>query len=122
MSYYFLNLNYNLENEKMKTYYYDNNKLKFRYYLVPKCGSSTILKVFNFQPTRIRKLTSTSYFSFTFVRNPWSRLVSTRKDKCCSNVNNVYKEMYSPYRNSFKDFTIALINIGVNVNFCPSFS
>ena len=24
--------------------------------------------------------------------------------------------------NSFKDFTIALINIGVNVNFCPSFS
>ena len=93
----------------MKTYYYDNNKLKFRYYSVAKCGSSTIKKVFNFQPTRIRKLTSTSYFSFTFVRNPWSRLVSTWKDKCFSDTTSVvYKEMYSPYRNSFKDFIFTL--------------
>jgi len=95
----------------MKTYYYDNNKLKFRYYLITKCGTSTMREMFNIPQNQLqlRKPSSTSYFSFTFVRNPWSRLVSTWKDKCFSDTTSVvYKEMYSPYRNSFKDFIFTL--------------
>ena len=60
------------------------------------------------------------YFKFTFVRNPWDRLVSTWKQKCCffaKNPQNIppafrsggmYKSMYTPYKDSFKDFIIAL--------------
>ena len=95
----------------MKTYYYDNDILQFRYYLITKCGTSTMREMFNIPQNQLqlRKPSSTSYFSFTFVRNPWSRLVSTWKDKCFSDTTSVvYKEMYSPYRNSFKDFIFTL--------------
>lgn len=86
----------------MKYLYQINEKYKFIYFIVPKCATRTMFKIFDFQPVRFRELPNNynDYYSWTFVRNPYDRLCSAYTDKI---VNKTKGGLYS-YR-SCKDFT-----------------
>ena len=65
------------------SFVYVSEPLRLIYYDVPKCASTTIRNVL-FQNDNALSLADprnerSSYFSFTFVRNPWSRMVSNWK-------------------------------------------
>lgn len=86
----------------MKYLYQINEKYKFIYFIVPKCATRTMFKIFDFQPVRFRELPNNycDYYSWTFVRNPYDRLCSSYTDKI---VNKTKGGLY-PYR-SCKDFS-----------------
>lgn len=66
--------------KKMYSFVYICEKKKIIFYNVPKCASTTIRKtIFSGNSElslRVPKKSLEEYFKFTFVRNPWDRMVS----------------------------------------------
>ncbi len=89
-----------------------SEKYRTIYFLINKCASSSIKEVLlsksSFRRIRVKKLkNSENYFKFTFVRNPYDRIVSAYKDKIpypaeSSVMANHPKELFENM--SFKDF------------------
>jgi len=88
-----------------------DDSLKYIYYITPKCGTRSLFKFFSYKPQGSRNIhfNHDNYFTWTFVRNPFSRVVSAYQNK-----------IYEPYRfgleefrhlSSFKDFIFAINKI-----------
>ena len=100
----------------MRNYLYqiDNNK-KYIYFINPKCASRTFFKVFNYKPVKFRKLNpeAKDYFSWTFVRNPFARLVSAYENKIVDKHQSGLNE-FRKIKN-FKSFVLKIKNINLAV-------
>lgn len=91
-----------------KIQYYEG--LDFVYVPIPKCGSTTMMERFNIKSYPLidpYKINQFNKFSFTIVRNPYTRLVSTWYGKLkkrwgsdITNINGFYYDM------PFKEFII----------------
>lgn len=105
-----------------------SNKYRFIYFSIPKVATRSILNAlhrdqkFNMETCEygvksedILKIKDyENYFKFSFVRNPWSRVVSCYLDKIKNPSKNSFKAIISRYdikpNISFKDFVYFLIN------------
>ena len=97
----------------MYNYLIDHNK-EFIYYVTPKCASRTFFDIFNFKGGEERPLSlkHEEYFSWTFVRNPYARVVSAYQNKVVDKFQSGLDEFR--HLTSFKDFVQAISEIDIN--------
>lgn len=91
-----------------------SDKYKFIYYPVNKAASTTLCQILSSIDRKRRYINPVkesyrykdyqSYYHFTFVRNPWDRLVSCYKDKILKEDRNLIKRVYKIDRIRFDDF------------------
>jgi len=80
-----------------------------KWYLVPKTGSRSILHILRMSTSAVLKQkeeSETDYvFSFSIVRNPWERLLSTWKDKIQTQWSDKFPEKSRRWRiHAFKQY------------------
>ena len=68
--------------------YIVSRKNKFVCHLVPKCATRSLLRYFNKDKHTSRAWFTRGYFRFAFIRDPYSRVVSTYLNK----IKNNYRE------------------------------
>lgn len=93
----------------MKYLYQIDNNLRYIYYITPKCASRTFFNLFNYDPVKFRKTAPkhNDYFSWSFVRNPWDRLVSTYINKII-NQHDGGLGSWGKNIKSFEDFILKI--------------
>lgn len=85
---------------------------KFIFVHVPKCGGNSIKEAFNLKGHNHSKITPeyvnenySNYFKFTFVRNPWDRVVSAFKYlKDVSTLDAYHRDFINTRYPQFEDF------------------
>tara|TARA_R110002167_G_scaffold366019_1_gene592664 strand:+ start:811 stop:1365 length:555 start_codon:yes stop_codon:yes gene_type:complete len=94
----------------MKYLYQTDNNLQYIYYITPKCATRTFFSVFNYNSVGLPRQTSSNYddyFSWSFVRNPWDRLVSTYINK----IVDRHQHGLDSWRKNFKSFKEFILKI-----------
>ena len=98
----------------MKYLYQLDNNLQYIYYITPKCATRTFFNFFNYKGVDYKKLPEDcdDYFSWSFVRNPWDRLLSTYINKIINKHDNGIGYDWSQSK-SFKDFILKVKNANI---------
>ena len=93
----------------MKYLYQSDNNLQYIYYITPKCATRTFFSLFNYKGVDYKEALSDrdDYFSWSFVRNPWGRLVSTYINKILNKHDGGIGYNWSQSK-SFKDFILKI--------------
>ena len=96
----------------MKYLYHADNNLQYVYFITPKCATRTFFNLLNCNPAKYRKFISeyNDYFSWTFVRNPWDRLVSAYFNK----IVDKFQSGLVSWRGKIKSFEEFILEIEKN--------
>ena len=97
------------------TYCWMSHTHKYIYFETPKCGSSTLKTILPDKNMvgHIDKDTLQQYFKFSFVRNPWSRMVSLYYSffiekkvvpKVAANRHRILLNLFGKNKMSFREF------------------
>jgi|TARA_A200000159_G_scaffold153546_1_gene165607 hypothetical protein len=102
-------------------------KVPIIWYEVAKTGSSSMINFFYSKFKKVntvqhQKINKHRCFKFAFVRNPWSRIVSTFEDKTKKVVSTKWEHsFYKKYNNySFKDFVIEINKLDIESENCDN--
>lgn len=102
-------------------------KVPILWYEVAKTGSSSIIYFFESKFKKVHKVQHQNIkkhrcFKFTFVRNPWSRIVSTFEDKTKKVISTKWEHpFYKKYKNhSFKDFVAEINKLDIDSENCDN--
>jgi chondroitin 4-sulfotransferase 11 len=93
-----------------------NVNYKSVYYVTPKCASRSFFKIFQFEcnPNNEIKKNSDDYFSWSFIRNPYARIVSAYQNKIVDKHEFGLEQFRSI--DSFREFVFELNNIDLTIS------